>query len=179
MRKKRIIALFLTIVSCFFCGCGDTEAKQIVRDTYMNYNQMYREVWLLPSEQEVDGTIYELEGSAYIKLKDSFGLIAQVKEKTEKVCTREFAQKEFYDTTLEREQPYFYEKDGELYLLCGEMPGLSTGEIKEIKILEKKEDFIHAKMIGEEFILGETVTDIVLVKQDGVWKIDSLTLEFP
>ena len=59
------------------------------------------------------------------------------------------------------------------------MPGLSTGEIKEIKILEKKEDFIHAKMIGEEFILGETVTDIVLVKQDGVWKIDSLTLEFP
>lgn len=174
MRKKLLVLLYI-FACCLLSGCGNTVEKRTVTDTYHLYAQMYEDVWLGASEKAVDGSVCTLKGVGdYMELNDTVTSIEQIEEKTEQTCTKEYAQTEFYDKLLNRETPYFYEQDGIMYLACTELPGLITGEIKDIEILEKKADYIHARIWGEDFALGETITDIVLVKQDGVWKVDSL-----
>ena len=169
---KRKMFLSICIVLLALCGCGKTEAKQIVLDTYNDYVEMYGEAWLWAYERAEDGSVCELEEGVYYKLNDSITSIEQIKAETEVICTKEFAKREFYDKLLEKELPYYLEKDGVVYLQQAEISGIITGDIKEIHIIENKKDCIQAQLIGENLPLGDTVTDIVIVKEGDTWKVD-------
>lgn len=159
----------------------DAEAEQTVIDVANAYSQMYYETWQEWWEKVESDTTYEFaeagSGFRYYKVKDGLITLQQIKERTEEICTEDYAGEEFYEKLLEKEGPLFFEQDGELYILEAEMPNLLIGDIKEVDILEKKEGYICAEIRGEDFALGETITDIVIVKEDGIWKVDSLESE--
>jgi len=173
MRGK--IAILCVLALGLLTGCGKEELKQIVADTTYSYSQMYADTWLnLLGEAQTD-TIYEFpNGIKYYKVKDGLITLKEVKTQTEEICTEEFAKEEFYERLLESDAPLLFDDNGELYVCEAEMPGLCIGEIKKVEIIEDDEEYIHAEILGEDFILGEVYTDIVIVKENEVWKIDSL-----
>ncbi len=174
--KKILMKIGSIAIILLLGGCGQTEAKDIVADTYDSYIEMYYSVWQNLLGQSADNTVYAENGTDYMKLREEVSL-TRIREKTDQICTEDFAEEEFYKKYLEGERPLLLEKEQDLYVLVAEMPGVGIGEIKEITILEKKKNYIHAKMLGEDFILGEMIADIVVVQEDGVWKVDSLETE--
>lgn len=169
------IKKLICVIGCvlLLCGCGKTEAKQIVLDTYNEYVQMYGDAWLWAYERAEDGSVCELEEGMYYKLNDSITSIEQIKVETEAICTKEYAKREFYDKLLDKELPYYLEKDGVVYLQQAEMPGIITGDIKEIHIIENKKDYVQAQLIGENIPIGDTITDITVMKEGNTWKVDN------
>lgn len=175
MKRGILISL---LVLFLLAGCGSAEAEQIVIDVANAYLQMYYETWQDLLGKAESGTTYEFAEAGsdfrYYKVKDGLITLQQIKERTEEICTEEYAEEEFYEKLLEKEGPLFFDQDGELYVLEAEMPNLLIGEIKEVEIIENEGDSIYAKILGEDDILGETKVFIEIEKEDGIWKVAEL-----
>lgn len=175
--KRKLLVLYM-LTALLLTACGSAEAEQTVIDVANAYSQMYYETWQEWWEKTESDTTYEFAEAGsdfrYYKVKDGLITFQQIKERTEAICTEEYAKEEFYEKFLEKEGPLFFDQDGELYVLEAEMPNILIGEIKEVEIIENEEDFIYAKILGEDALLGETKVFIEIEKEEGIWKVDSL-----
>ena len=73
----------------------------------------------------------------------------------------------------------YHEEDGELYIFPMAIVDIYGGELTDFEMVEERKDYMHAKMKFSDRGLEVLYTiDIILIMEDGEWKVDYLGQEF-
>ena len=183
---KKLIIVCVLAVLCI-TGCSRTaalskaEAEEQVREVWQGYKQMYKQIW-------GDGLGYKgnITEDMLIKggTKDDYlcpvegdiTTLAQLKEAVEKVCTSEFADREFYEPYLDGDNKLYEEIDGKLYIYMWANVKY-IADIEKCDIIKVEKNKITAEIIGQpDEITGIGYSyDVTLVSENGTWRIDELT----
>lgn len=136
-------------------GCRKQDSQEVIKELYEFWKQMNMDVWI--ADPSVTGEVINLLG--------------------EEICTKNGVEKMFYLYYLTQENMYC-EEGGVLYRRLAEIPANYGGELVELKHLEEKEEYIHAKMDFPDNELGNSYTiDIEAVRENGKWLVDNLEQE--
>lgn len=174
--------------SCFMCcafiltGCKKRDAEEIVLNTFEDWKQMNMDVWSDgPAMTGADTKVVIRDGMEveYFRVDDPIlSSLPDIKRATEEICTKNGAEKIYYDFYLDQLKMY-HEEDGQLYILPMAIVDIYGGELKDFELLEEKENYIHARMefsdSGNEVAY---VIDIILIRENSKWKVDYLEQEF-
>ncbi len=148
------------------------KTKDLVLTTYQEWCDMYFDVWLSWPQC---GNIYDSPKAelGYMVVEDeAIRSIADLKRVTEEICTPEAAKELFYDMYLDEIELYI-EEDGILYRKMADGIGNLGGELLGFDIIEKKEDYIHARMKYLDDLNEFTHNiELKLVNVGGKWKVD-------
>lgn len=169
--KKRTLILFI-IYALLLSGCGKEKTKELVLTTYQEWCDMYFNIWLSwPQCGNIDDSPKSEIG--YMVVEDeNIQSIADLKRVTEEICTSEAAKELFYDEYLDEVELYI-EEDGILYRKIADGIGNLGGELLEFAIIEKEEDYIHARMKYLDDLNEFTHNiELKLVNTGGKWKVD-------
>lgn len=177
MKKKLILLVGILCCSFILAGCKKNNVQELVLNKYELWMNMNMDIWIIGPSVEYENSFNFLQNDnfCYYEVVDNrLNSISDIKEEVEKVCTVSGAEKMFYHYYLEQEKVY-YEEDGVLYRKMVEIPANYGGEFTSFEVVEKRKDFIHAKI---NFFDKETdnsyMIEITLVKQNQKWLIESL-----
>lgn len=176
---KRLLKIGSIVLCCLFIlsGCKKRDSKELVLNIYDTWQQMNMDVWIVgPAISESD--LYPLgedDEALYLKVNDDkFNSIMDIKSATEEVCTKNGAEKMFYNNYLTQSKIYC-EEDGSLFRLQAEIPTNYGGELVNFKILEEKKDYIRSEMeFSDSELESDYTIDIILVMENGKWLVDNL-----
>lgn len=174
--KRRVMLVFLCITFAFG-GCGKSDAKETVANTYQEWREMEQELWS-PGLPEITDETYLFEESDYYKTSDEkVQSIEDMKSAVEEICTATFAENEYYKPLLKRESPMYLEKDGVLYKLQADLVLNYGSKITDINIIKQEKECIHARLeVHDEYREETQIMEIKIVLEDGKWLIDDLKI---
>lgn len=179
MRKAFLLYLLTYII--LVSGCSQKNTQETVLYAYESWIEMVMNVWVVGPK--VDGNLVTLliegENSCYQKVTDeNFPSLNSIKDAVEEICTVSCAEELFYIPYLDTHKLYV-EKDGVLYRELIEIPMNHGGELINFQIIEKRSDFISARMeFRNDFTEYNHIIDISISLQDSKWLVDSLNQTF-
>ncbi len=180
---KKILKICPIILSCIFilAGCKRQNTKEVVLNTFESWKQMNRDVWSVGPSITGDIKVVLRDGVEveYFKIDDEkLSSLSEIKRATEEVCTKNGAEKIYYEYYLDQLKMY-HEEDGELYIFPMAIVDIYGGELTDFEMVEERKDYMHAKMKFSDRGLEVLYTiDIILIMEDGEWKVDYLGQEF-
>lgn len=180
---KKILKICPIILSCIFilAGCKKQNTKEVVLSTFESWKQMNRDVWSVGPLMSGDTKVVLRDGveTMYFEVDDEkLSSLSEIKRATEEICTKNGAEKIYYEYYLDQLKMY-HEEDGELYILPMAIVDIYGGELTDFEIVEERKDSIHARMTFSDIGFKVVYTiDMILIMEDGKWKVDYLEQEF-
>lgn len=155
--KKISIYISLFLITCFMGGCTQQnkdlsvlEVEELIYQEYDAYRALYYKInggGLRPTVHIEDGIVITPEDyrDGYFKVEDDkISTMEELYFAVEEVCTKEFAEKEFY-AFIEKEPFLYREIDGKLYIALWDDVTFFA-DIATINIIEQTELFIKAEI---------------------------------
>ena len=176
----------LVFVMCIMSGCGNAdkvlaeeEVRVLVQEKYEEYVDLYKLVLgggLTPSIQIIDDVVEKgIESPNYpyfFKVEhESIKTMADLHAAVEKLCTKEFAEAEFYHD-IENEPFLYIEDGGELYIGLWDNVFWFVG-IEEIELIENAPEKIVVNIKGTNQFDEEEIYLFELKKTGENWYVNN------
>lgn len=178
--RKVFLLYFLTYV-ILLSGCSQENTQETVLYAYESWIEMVMNVWVIGPglDRNLVTLLIDGEYRDYKKVTDeNFPSLNSIKEAVEEVCTVSCAEELFYIPYFNTRKIYV-EKDGVLYRELVEIPMNHGGELISFQVIEKRSDFISARMeFQNDFTEYNHIIDISISLQDSKWLVDSLDQTF-
>lgn len=153
------------------------EARSVWDALYPGYREICTIFYTGTAFEEVGIERTDEKGNTYVQVKsEKYKTLKDVSDATEKVFTKDFAERKLYrtspDLAAEGVPPMLKEFDGSLYRLMADAPYTAELEPDTFKVEKFTDSELQFSMEGE--LAERFLRTFTLVKTDGGWRIDDV-----